>query len=63
MAVSTSRKYYIDQTSQKNIPFICVSHNIWDSKCNDILGEIIHFKLPYSLDTGKHANWAKVYEK
>jgi hypothetical protein len=46
MAVSISRKYYFNQTSNNNIPFLSVSHDGWDSQHNDILGVSLHLILP-----------------
>jgi hypothetical protein len=40
--------YYNDDTGNSNVAFICVSHDGWDSKQNDILGVSILFIIPYS---------------
>jgi hypothetical protein len=43
MMVERSRKWLLDQTKSKNIPFITVGHDGWDSKDKDMLGVCVHF--------------------
>lgn len=43
--VTYSRDYYKTQLS-KSIPFLCVSHDGWDSIDHDILGVSLHFIVP-----------------
>jgi hypothetical protein len=45
--VTFTRDYYKNVLNVENgIPFICVSHDGWDSKDNDVLGVSIHFIVP-----------------
>ncbi len=44
-AVSSARDHYKD-TVGKQLPFITVSHDAWDSKRHDMLGCCIHFVHP-----------------
>jgi hypothetical protein len=44
-AVATARDHYKDTTG-KQLPFITVSHDAWDSKRRDMLGCCIHFVHP-----------------
>lgn len=43
--IEKTRNYYIQECGT-NVPFLCVSHDGWDSKDNDILGVSIHFVVP-----------------
>jgi hypothetical protein len=43
--VNYSRNYYLDKFN-KMVPFICISHDGWDSKDHDILGVCVHFIVP-----------------
>jgi hypothetical protein len=43
--VHYSRNYYFEKF-KKTIPFICVSHDGWDSKDHDVLGVCVHFVVP-----------------
>jgi hypothetical protein len=43
--VTYSRNYYKTKLS-KCIPFLCVSHDGWDSLDHDILGVSLHFIVP-----------------
>jgi hypothetical protein len=43
--VQYSRNYYLEKFKKK-VPFICVSHDGWDSKDHDILGVCVHFVIP-----------------
>lgn len=43
--VQYSRNYY-EEKFCKNIPYIFVSHDGWDSKDHDILGVCVHFIVP-----------------
>ena len=43
--VNYLRNYYLDKFS-KTVPFICISHDGWDSKDHDILGVCVYFIVP-----------------
>jgi hypothetical protein len=40
-----ARSYYLQECNAE-IPFLCVSHDGWDSKDHDVLGVSIHFVVP-----------------
>jgi hypothetical protein len=44
-AISTAREYYVGRTG-KQIPFLNVGHDGWDSKRKDILGVTLHLVHP-----------------
>jgi hypothetical protein len=46
-AVKNTMEYYSSKTGNNEVPFICVSHDGWDSKRNDLLGVSIHFIIPF----------------
>ena len=43
--VNYSRAYYL-QKLNKHVPFLCVSHDGWDSLDHDVLGVSLHFIVP-----------------
>jgi hypothetical protein len=44
--VKFCRDFYVNETNDVIMHFICVSHDGWDSKDNDVLGVSIHFIIP-----------------
>jgi hypothetical protein len=50
--VSLSRAHYLKLTGHKEMPFLNISHDGWDSKRYDFLGASLHFICPY--------NWHKI---
>ena len=66
--VSFTRDYYKTVLNvEEGIPFICVSHDGWDSKDNNVLGVCIHFIVPHhwkmvSLAIGLRRVYSKTAE-
>lgn len=46
-AVVYTSNFYALKIGSEKLPFICVSHDGWDSKRHDILGVSIHFVVPF----------------
>lgn len=57
MLVQRARNYYNSVCNSLTVPFLCISHDGWDSKDNDLLGVSIHLLIPdewleVNLDVG-----------
>lgn len=44
--ITYTRDYYNERLNKTNTPFLCVSHDGWDSKDNDVLGVSVHLVVP-----------------
>jgi hypothetical protein len=61
--VNYSRNYYLDKFN-KTVPFICISHDGWDSKDHDILGVCVHLVVPgYWMNVNLAAGLKRIRSK